>query len=325
MQTTRKKKLALRSILISFLLLFLSTSFLFNVFFIYFDKKIFLPVLKKNFKDFNSSIIFDILSISSKNQLELLKLQKQVFEKQAEVRNFFYVTEDDDTDPTCHKNLTWSDVINISKFCRKRKHLNITKFERTLKGNFAYIKWLEKKKNPIGWICAQKRPIVGLKKVFESYKNHSEKLPDYLIIVDDDTYINLKAIKIDLQALDAKNSRYLAGCMSRFPLHEINFTFPYGGFGSFLSKTSIQRFQERINCRKEEYSQICKRIDENIVREKQFFKNNMSVFDLMFEFVRTEEYVNIRSWRKGFCMHSVSFVWRNYISFQYQQFLIFSF
>lgn len=307
-KTQRKKKVTLRSILVLFVVLFLFTSFWFNFFFLNFDKKILLPILKQRFTDHNSFIVFDVLSISSKHQLDLLKYQKKVFETQAEVRNFFYVTEDDDTDPKCYEKLTWNDVKNISDYCKRRKHLPMTSFEKTLRTNFARIEWLEKKKNPTGWMCAQKRPIVGLKKVFESYKKSLERLPDYLIIVDDDTYMDLQAIKSELRAVDNNNSRYLAGCLTRLPIHQINFTFPYGGFGSFLSKTSMERFLERVNCRKGKSSPICKRIDENIVRERQYFKNNMSIFDLMFEFVKSEEYSNIRSWRRGFCMHSVSSV-----------------
>lgn len=42
---------------------------------------------------------------------------------------------------------------------------------------------------PTGWMCAQKRPIDGLRLVIEHYAKHSkETLPDYLLLIDDDTH-----------------------------------------------------------------------------------------------------------------------------------------
>jgi len=56
-----------------------------------------------------------------------------------------------------------------------------------------------KNKNTPGWLCAQKRPARGLIKAIRAYQtqgddneSHFTSLPDYLIIVDDDTYYNME-------------------------------------------------------------------------------------------------------------------------------------
>jgi hypothetical protein len=42
----------------------------------------------------------------------------------------------------------------------------------------AHERWLLKKGNPQGWICAQTRPAQGFLNVQEHYKNQNETFPD---------------------------------------------------------------------------------------------------------------------------------------------------
>jgi hypothetical protein len=49
-------------------------------------------------------------------------------------------------------------------------------------------------KNNAGWMCAQKRPVDGLFNVLQNYKDGAMEAPQYLFIIDDDTYINMDSL-----------------------------------------------------------------------------------------------------------------------------------
>jgi hypothetical protein len=80
----------------------------------------------------------------------------------------------------------------ISNFCRGQRPSGLSRVFRYLRGQYAKAEWLEKKANPSGWMCAQVRPYSGLLKAYKHYKKSQQALPDYLIIIDDDTYYNME-------------------------------------------------------------------------------------------------------------------------------------
>ena len=62
--------------------------------------------------------------------------------------------------------------------------------------------WLQQKKNPGGWMCAQRRMTAALSKLIRLYREAAEGagfepssvFPDYLILGDDDTSVDLRYI-----------------------------------------------------------------------------------------------------------------------------------
>ncbi len=66
----------------------------------------------------SSSFTVDILSVATINRTDLLEAQERTFASHPSVRNFFNVTELDDHDPTCYKELTFDHVYKVSNFCR---------------------------------------------------------------------------------------------------------------------------------------------------------------------------------------------------------------
>jgi hypothetical protein len=102
---------------------------------------------------------------------------------------------------------------------------------------YAHDPWLLKKQNPGGWLCAQTRPIVALYKV-ALRKYRMEELPDYLIIVDDDTHLNLPMIHDYFQSDPTyfAAARTIAGCLVRKHVWQLHFTLAFGGYGIFFSK-----------------------------------------------------------------------------------------
>jgi hypothetical protein len=123
-----------------------------------------------------------------------------------------------------------------------------------MKGNYAIFKWLLKKFNPPGWMCAPKRPADGFYAVLSSYKDTGKPLPDYLFTMDDDTYINMNEVAPFLQTkYPAHKACAVAGCMIRSRMKEQNFTSPFGGFATILSRPAIENFQKPLFCAQYQY------------------------------------------------------------------------
>ena len=202
----------------------------------------------------------DILSVGSVTRLEFLHAQKRTFASHASVRNFFNVTERDDPDPDCHEKLTRSQLQQISLYCRnERPSKAVGETYRFIRGLYARWPWLEKKANPVGWMCAQQRPHAGMMKVRNHYKTSGQDLPDYLLVMDDDTYINMKTFerefrgylarpRKDLSPPDKSEPLVMAGCLVKQPVKQLNFTFPFGGFGTFLSRGALEELYRPIYC-----------------------------------------------------------------------------
>ena len=300
-----------------------------------------LDVYKNNIKKSNdpphdhmpaSAFTVDILSVSSVNQLDLLHAQQTTFATHKSVRNFFNATEIDDGDPDCHTNITFQHVDSVSKFCRRRRN-GMSPVLRYLTGQYGRTQWLQKKKNPTGWLCAQVRPYSGLMKVQLHYQRTGQELPNYLLIFDDDTYYNMEKFQINFGSVDSSIEKVYAGCLVRAPLHMTNFTFPFGGFGSILSKGALIRLFRRHHCpglagiddgkgfvtmeekksllSEDSSADFCSRLEEDNGGELKYFTNGMNLVELMYKYTNTEKYRDVNKWTRGsgFCMHSVRTIW----------------
>ena len=187
--------------------------------------------------------------------------------------------------------------------------------------HYAAPNWLRKKQNPVGWMCAQTRPAQGLHKAMARYKrpigrtnatssdkdSGLEPLPDYLIIMDDDTYYNMELFEQHFQNHDIyRNSSMMmgiAGCMVRGPWAQLNFTFPFGGYGFIMSKGYLQRLHTPIFC--EDDPSLCQVIKAGThLRESSLFSEGMSLMDLMYAYVTHQPYSEYKKWTTGFCLHS---------------------
>ena len=300
---------------------------------------------KNHISPSRSAFTVDILSVASIQQLDLLQAQRETFATHISVRNFFNATEHDDADPDCHKDLTWEDVQRVSSFCRNRPLPSgtanyIHPLLRHLRGKYARIQWLQKKKNPVGWLCAIVRPYSGLMKAYHHYRDNNnnngysdEGLPDYFIILDDDTYYNMEEFEKNFEGRNSSEELFYAGCLVRDPVHQINFTFPFGGFGFIFSKGTLRNLFAPIHCPQssssssrsssssssfssssmiandeESTSQIrhpflhhhsahCDRIAENIVGEKHVFKTGMNLVELIYQYVNAHKYRDVKDWK----------------------------
>lgn len=300
--------------------------------------------------------IIDIISVGSNVRPQYQAVQQRTFGSHHRVRHFWPVTESIDTDRDCPTGLTIEQVHAIRHFCSRRR--KPTAVALAFRGLFASPQYLERKGNPAGWLCAQKRPIDALYKIAKGYyslRHEIDTLPQFLMLVDDDTYVNLPAV---LQYFENHSQYYLyddnhqdsvlgadgtntndapavliAGCLAR--VRWMNFSFPYGGWGTFFSRPTLRRFLQPLYCdfpllskkygyttttktRSEtktwnkagiEMSQFvlhaCERLRDNNMGEANYFQNGMSLLDLLYSYSSHQAYTNFTHWdRFGFCFHS---------------------
>jgi len=81
------------------------------------DKK---PVVSSSSSSVPSSPTIDLLSIGSIMQKDIQDTQQATFGSHKAVRNFFRITEHNDTETDCHANLTMDHVSRIVGFCRRK-------------------------------------------------------------------------------------------------------------------------------------------------------------------------------------------------------------
>jgi hypothetical protein len=171
---------------------------------------------------------------------------------------------------------------------------------------YAKERWLKLKPNPAGWMCAIRRPYYGLAKAARHYARHrQEDLPDWLVLLDDDTYYNMELFHGIFRRRDAYDLEVSAGCLLHLPVHNVNFTFPWGGFGAVVSKGSLAKLLRPIECPSpDEDRAICDRLQEDVVGELRHFRSGMSLVDLLYAYVSAERYRDVDRWSTGFCMHA---------------------
>mmetsp|Transcript_6010 Transcript_6010/g.12712 ORF Transcript_6010/g.12712 Transcript_6010/m.12712 type:complete len:347 (+) Transcript_6010:136-1176(+) len=125
---------------------------------------------------------------------------------------------------------------------------------------------------------------------------------------------------------DSNINSYYAGCLVRWPVKQLNNTFAYGGYGSILSKGTLMNLFRPLHCdfpgassaptldiashtlrhpdNTADDRAICRRLSENNVGEKRYFRNGWNLVQLMYAYVNSEKFVNVDEWTTGFCMHS---------------------
>mmetsp|Transcript_12453 Transcript_12453/g.18713 ORF Transcript_12453/g.18713 Transcript_12453/m.18713 type:complete len:564 (+) Transcript_12453:29-1720(+) len=240
----------------------------------------------KQEKGQNLPYTIDVLIIGSKNNIDQAKVQRETWASHEAVRHFILSTEYDNVgadeeckndNPLSSKQLSQAlqPCNNKYQFWREENARSIlSDFYST---NYARQQWLEKKSNPKGWLCVQRRFITSFTRIVELYYE-TKSLPDYFILADDDTYINIdhivKQMIVEPEELRAKGIHQdmmefptvdvpvvTAGCRVRAPDQMLTLLSPYGGYGTFFSRGALERLIEPIPCRREDI--INKRADNN--------------------------------------------------------------
>lgn len=270
------------------------------------EKVISPPPLRKRPKDDRKRAklpTVDIISTGSLHRQEYLEAQRATFATHYAVRTFRTTTEHDDADARCHLDLNNTDIEAITKHCHK------TFPDQTEASRLIRQKKFMPKKNSTGWLCAQKRPIDGLAAMLQEYET-DDMLPDYLMLIDDDSYVNVPDTLQFLTEFHPPNlPQAISGCRYISPI-PINFGFPIGGFGAILTRRTLQNMRRPIHCEapNDKFTQFaCWRLlNENNMLEHQFFRDGMSVADLLIAYANGLPFSKYKEWEEGngFCFHS---------------------
>jgi hypothetical protein len=253
------------------------------------------------------STTIDILSTGTIERPEYQNAQERTFGSHFTVRQFVRLTEFDDSEKDCSTNLTQPIAERIIYYCGRR--IKPYKTLERIKRLYATKQYMQKKTNWPGWFCAQKRPLDGFQRLLKQYQSPNGTIPDYLIFVDDDTYMNMDhVVPFVKENYPAAEAHAVAGCLLRPRF--TNFTLAYGGWSTILTRPTIEQFLLPIHCAQknttDEFTQkVCDRLAENGIGEQPLFREGMSVADLMYAYVTDQLYTNFLKWNKaGYCLHS---------------------
>jgi len=285
--------------------------------------------------------IIDMISIGSMTRPHYQQAQRATFGSHPAVRNFWSIREFNDTERDCATKLTLQDVRAIQKHCSRaeKPYPTLQMFNRL----FTSRQYLKKKGNPAGWLCAQKRPIDALYAVLTQYisaqrngetlqssasRSSTLLLPHYLFLLDDDTYVNMPAVLQFLQSTPLLNdpdeqARIIAGCLSR--LRGMNISFAYGGWGTYFSRRTLQRWIQPLYCdtnattnksngfSNEEFeNHACWRLQQNEIGERSLYRYGDSLIELLYRYTMEQPYRQFASWKENtnrnktpfYCFHS---------------------
>merc|ERR1719148_648079 len=103
--------------------------------------------------------------------------------------------------------------------------------------------------------------------VYDERNENGIDFPDYLVLTDDDTYLDMEMFTKEFLTIPTQQRTETpeemltpppevptvwAGCRVRSPVHQVNNTFAFGGFGTYFSKAAIQRMAVPLHCGDEE-------------------------------------------------------------------------
>jgi hypothetical protein len=234
-----------------------------------------------------SLLTIDVLSLGSQSRLDYLVAQQTTWASHSTIRHFFNVTEHDDRDPNCAMSMDKQNVRKQVLQCRND-------FQNGFLRQYKYMPatWVVRKSHPMGWLCAQSRPGTGMGKVGLWYRqNPQEPLPDFLLLVDDDTMIHIPMLLYFMKGIDPTIPRVWAGCLTHLNSKPNRFS-PFGGAGTIWSQGAVERTIRPIHCNQTQIlenttqfpfeSHICSRLKENVIMENSLWSDGMSISDLMY-------------------------------------------
>lgn len=276
------------------------------------------------YNDSEKGLMLDALSVGTRYNLKLLTAQSQTWATHQSIRNYFAATEADDADKSCYTTLNRTTIEQIVDKCVTEQPLAKGAMREQYKKSFSKDRRFMQR--GAGWMCAQQRFAVAVETLGLYYRKHqlqqSEwRLPDFLLLQDDDTYYNMVRIHDFLSNKNPSIPLAEAPCLIRHA-QQGSFSFPWGGkrvhsfpslgllvgalarymkqtslyillflstgYGFILSKGAIENLIRPIYCNNTtnefngDFQQnVCSRLEDDILGERQHFRNGMSVSDLM--------------------------------------------
>ncbi|KAL3779513.1 hypothetical protein HJC23_011149 [Cyclotella cryptica] len=251
------------------------------------------PTVVSNMGSSDQDVITDVVSLGSTTRLRYLTGQIQTWGSHNSIRRFWGFTEDDDFFDC--SSVSDEELESYVQTCK-----TLTRRDQRIQQFFTRYYGLSEgnrtRSNNSGWVCAQRRLGRAFGWLHSQYHQNESDIPDYLFLVDDDTFIDTANVMSYLQRESDKNKGLLmrAGCLFEKNSDTIPFNLPYGGFGLFLNKAAIKQLSRPIHCNVDHSDRVCSTLQTNYVGEFDIFRDGMSLLELFYKFSAT----------KHFCMHS---------------------
>ena len=267
-----------------------------------------------------SPFSIDVIIIGSQYKTEAAQTQLNTWASHESVRHLFIATESDDPDQTCDETMTNAMVDNHVRTKCGQPAPSFPVFA------MHPARYSMEKKNDVEWVCAQRRFAMAFTKVVEMYAE-TQSLPDYLIVADDETSVNVDHIaklmihqtqsravevKPEASAFPQNPSLVWAGCRTHLSTRNRGFgSSAYGGYGTYFNKESLRRLIKPLHCdgtatefEKEKCAGLKPKSNINktsIGGENEFFQSGDSINRMMHNYVRNVETV---------CLHSDWFIFK---------------
>jgi len=156
-----------------------------------------------------------------------MKVQHNTWASHKSVRSFWGLSEVDDADVSCALGQSETVIKEYLEYCTTKRNSDGLTFQQ--------FSQRHRRKQTIGWLCAQRRPGYALGKRGQAYRSDmlqygTAVLPDYLILVDDDTYMNMEIFNKFMEKKKFFNSN---GICWIYMVCRIFFHFSMGRMGDY--------------------------------------------------------------------------------------------
>jgi hypothetical protein len=160
----------------------------------------------------------DIVSIGSISRLDHLTAQIETWASHLSTRHFWGFSELNDFDPECASSTTPDKLENFNTCtdffgALQRRDNDIGSFFSMYYG---VTEGGRIRSNDSGWVCAQRRPGRAFGWLHSQYAGGATTIPDYLLLVDDDSYLDMVEVVRILEGMEKKREGEafgVAGCV----------------------------------------------------------------------------------------------------------------
>jgi hypothetical protein len=152
----------------------------------------------------SSGLTTDIVSLGSVTRMDYLTAQIETWASHRGVRHYWGFSELQDFDPECS---TMSDEARSAAVdtCKTGPAFKDPKIKSFFADYYGLSEGNRVRSNDAGWICAQRRVGRALGWLHSQYSGGKADIPDYLMVVDDDTFVDLVDVMSYLEQEAKKN------------------------------------------------------------------------------------------------------------------------
>mmetsp|Transcript_32268 Transcript_32268/g.68271 ORF Transcript_32268/g.68271 Transcript_32268/m.68271 type:complete len:485 (+) Transcript_32268:133-1587(+) len=250
----------------------------------------------------------DVVTIGSQTRPLLITTQQTTWASNA--RNFYGFTEANDYDPNC--------AVIMEDYDFRMKYINQCR-TYTSRYNKFRTGYGAGHGQQGGWFCAQRRVGRSLGWISAIYTGEQfMTLPDVLMIVDDDTVVDIDKVTSFMQERnpDANVPYIAAGSTTHMGKVRDGFTMTHGGFGTYFNKAALRLLTMPVYCNfdSEEQQQqqtmnelqnafvsnACKQLQMNRSDELQIYTPGDSIFDLFYKMSSIPYFCFHSDWAMGY-------------------------